>query len=458
MTETNSTEETYDDEIDLSSIVAVLWKRRKLIIFGTLGATLLSIGISLLLPRVYRSEGFYQLGNPRAKIVENENRSEGFYQLGNWTKMIVENEKSTTRKTAAIGVPVPLYKSSSTQLFNPNRFQLVASQDKSFKEEDLKEIAANFRTAEDISKWIKPVYAFSREDAREFTQLPTDESNSVIGLNLAYEADSPENAATYVSFFGKYIRDCFLYVTLSNYILDGYNGTVSAMNQNENRIISLQFELLQNTNKMKDIQAILSNYPESSKIDNRQLVSVQDGGSRFLSPVTQVVGIESTLADLRRALAVLERDREKLNVRADYFSRCYSELAKIGEHGETLFLLLKSTKDEVFKNKDLSKDAVKEVFNNLSIDLQTFDLTFFINSRFISGPTVPTVHIKPRKSIIVIASCFTSFFILVIFTFCFALVAEQQENDHVIPLVNCLTLWYVTVLQLGLGKIYGSSD
>ena len=86
MTETNSTEETYDDEIDLSSIVAVLWQRRKLIIFGTLGATLLSIGISFLIPRVYRSEGFYQLGNPTKKIVENENRGEGFYQLGNRDK------------------------------------------------------------------------------------------------------------------------------------------------------------------------------------------------------------------------------------------------------------------------------------------------------------------------------------------------------------------------------------
>jgi LPS O-antigen subunit length determinant protein (WzzB/FepE family) len=137
MKETGSTEETYDDEIDLNSIFAILWKRRKLIMLGTLGATLLSIGVSFLLPRVYRSEGFYQLGNP--------------------TKNISENEKSTTKKTASIGVPVPLYKGSSTQFFNPNRFQLIASQYKSFKKEDLKEIAADFRKAEDISKWIKPV-------------------------------------------------------------------------------------------------------------------------------------------------------------------------------------------------------------------------------------------------------------------------------------------------------------
>jgi LPS O-antigen subunit length determinant protein (WzzB/FepE family) len=404
MKKTNSTEELYADEIDFNSIFAVLWKRRKLIVLGTLGATLMSIGISFLLPQVYRSEGFYQLGNPTKNISDNE-------------KSTTKKTAPITKKTASIGVPVPLYKSSSTQFFNPNRFQLIAGQDKPFKEEDLREIATKFRQAEDIIKWIKPVYAFAKDDSREFTQMPQDESNSVIGLNLAYEANSPESASAYVSFFGNYIRNCLLYVTLYNYIMDGYSSTISQARKNENDIINIQFELLQNTNKMKDIRAILSEYPESAKIENRQLVSVQDGGSRFLAPVTQLVGIESNLADLRQDLAELERDREKLTARAEYFSRCYSELAKIGENGESLFLLLKSIKDEVFKNKDLGKDDVKEVFNNLTIDLQAFELNFFSNSRFISGPTVPMVHIKPRKSLIAIVSCFASFFFLIIGVF-----------------------------------------
>jgi LPS O-antigen subunit length determinant protein (WzzB/FepE family) len=404
MKETNSTKELYADQIDLSSIFSVLWKHRKLIVFGTLGATLMSILISFLIPRVYRSEGFYQLGNPTKKLTENE-------------KSTKKKTASITKKTASIGVPVPLYKSSSTQFFNPNRFQLIAGQDKSFKEEDLKKIAADFRKAEDINKWIKPVYAFAKEDAREFSQLPQDESNSVIGLNLAYEADSPENAYVYVSYFGKYIRDCLLYSTLYNYVMDGYSISISEMNKIENDIIDTKFQLLQNTNKIKDIRAILTNYPESAKIENRQLVSVQEGGDRFLAPVTQLVGIESTLSDLRRDLAELERDREKLTARAEYFSRCYSELPKIGEHGESLFLKLKSIKDEVFKNKDLSKDEVKEVFNNLTTDLQTFDFNFFSNSRFISGPTIPIMHIKPLKSLIAIVSCFASFFLLVILVF-----------------------------------------
>jgi hypothetical protein len=424
MKKTNSTGELYADQIDLSLIFSVLWKRRKLIVFGTLGATLMSIGISFLIPRVYRSEGFYQLGNPTKKLTEN-------------VKLKKDKTASITKKTASIGVSVPLYKSSSTQFFNPNRFQLIAGQDKSFKEEDLKKIAADFSKAEDINKWIKPVYAFAKEDAREFSQLPQDESNSVIGLNIAYEADSPENASVYVSYFGKYIRDCLLYSTLYNYVMDGYSISIFEMSKIENDIIDMKFQLLQNTNKIKDIRAILTNYPESAKIENRQLVSVQEGGDRFLAPVTQLVGIESTLSDLRIGLAELERDREKLTTRAEYFSRCYIELAKIGEHGELLFSLLKSMKEEVFKNKDLTKDEIKEVFNNLSIDLQTFDLNFFVNCRFISGPTILNTPVKPKKSVIVIVSYFVSFFVLVIFSF---VLHWWQNNKNAIMSSNSNSL------------------
>jgi hypothetical protein len=421
MTETNLTEKAYGYEIKFSSFFAVLWQHRKMIVFGTLGVTLLSVVISFFLPRIYRSEGFYQLGNP-AKRVENYDRT---------TKAIktTKIEKSIIKKVSPIGVPVPTYKSSSTQFFNPNRFQFIASQDKSFNEEDLREIAAEFKTAEDISKWIKPLYAFAKEDTREFAQLPQDESNSVLGLKLIYEADSPKNAYNFVCFFGNYIRDCMLYVTLYNYIMDGYSNTISELNINENNIINLQFELLQNNNKLKDIRAILSNYPESAKIENRQVVSVQEGGDRFLAPVAQLVGIESALADLRQDLAELEREKEKLTVRVEYFSLIHRELDKIGERGESLFLLLKSARDEVFKNKDLSNDTFKEVFNNLSIDLQGFDFIFFSNSRFVSGPTIPSVHIKPKKGLIGVATFFSSLFLFIVLSF---ILNWWQKNRNLI--------------------------
>lgn len=74
-----------------------------------------------------------------------------------------------------------------------------------------------------------------------------------------------------------------------------------------------------------------------------------------------------------------------------------------------IFSQLKSLKSDVFKNKDFSKGTVKEVCNDLSFGLQAFDLAFYTNSRFISGPTFSNQHIEPSKRNIVILTCFLSF-------------------------------------------------
>jgi hypothetical protein len=232
MADPTSPEGTYDDEIDLRLIFAVLWRQRKLIILGTLGATLLAIGISFLIPKVYRSEGFFQLGNPSYEFIEDD-------------------DKLKSEKPKPIGISIPIYKSSSSQFFNSNRLYIKAGQDKSFNEEDLTKIKDDLKSTADIAKWIKPVYSFAKEDAREFTQLPKDELNSVLGLNVSFEAYSPEKAAAHVSFLGNYARDCLMHFTLYNYIMDGFNDTTAATSKMENQIIEAQFQLQQNSKKGK---------------------------------------------------------------------------------------------------------------------------------------------------------------------------------------------------------------
>ena len=371
MSETVPNQRSNVDEIDLTAIFAIFWRHWKLILFGTLAVTLLAAALSFFIPKTFRSEGFYQ-----------------------------------------VSLSVPLYKKSAPQFANPNRFYLYASEEKSFSKEDLNNVKASFSTAAAIQKWIMPVYAIAKGDLGS----AKDESNSVLGLNLSYEADSPQKAYNFVRFFGQYVRDCLLYVSLYDYIKDEYSKIISELSKNENGIIVVQFDVLQNTKKMLDIKAILTKYPAAAKIENRQVVSVQEGGFRFLGPVTQLVGIESVLAEQRRSLAALEREKEKLLVRREYFSRCNDALNKSSKQGGMIFSQLKSIKVEVFNNKDFRKGTVKEVYNNLNIDLQTFDLAFFTNCRFISGPTFPDRHIKPRKSVIVIIACFLSFFFFMVLT------------------------------------------
>ena len=376
------------DEIDLGAILAALWKRKNLIIFGTLVVTFLAAAASYIIPKTYRSEAFYQLGD-------------GSVDKGN----MITN-----------GVPIPLYKSSSSQFSNPTRFQDYVSRNTSFADQEKQEISKKFTEAKDIQKWISPLYAFSKNDMRELAQVGKDQNNSVLGLNLAFEAKTPEQAARMVALFGEYVRDCLMYVTLFNYISGNAVDARTSLQENENALSAIRFALEQEQKKMVDIQAILRKYPDAANIENRQLVSIQEGGARFLSPVTQLVGIESTVADLRRKVDQLERDREKLTLRVEFFDLVQVALDQEGKQGEPLFQRFKAAETELFANKDLSRDTVREVFNNLNIDRQNFERTFYQSYRFVSDPTVPTQHIKPRKSKIVLAAFFVSAFFFLFLT------------------------------------------
>lgn len=400
--------DVYDEGFDLSALLAVPWKHRRLIGFGTLVVTLVAVVYSLLAPRVYLSEGFYQLGNPKTRE-DSKTRDDS----KTWDE---PKSRDDSKRADLIGIPIPLFKTSATQFSNPNRLQTFASQDQSLTEEDRQNIKRVFRTAADVNRWIRPVYAYARDDARDFVQLTKDD-NAAIGLNLTYEAASPQAASLYVGLLGRYVRDCLVYVTLFTYIMDESSDASSELSENENQTLNAQFALEQNVKKMRDIQAILAKYPESARIENRQLLSIQDGGYRYLSPVTQLVGIESAVADQRRRLASLDRTRERLMIRQRYFSRCIAEMKKIGVGGEEILQMLKTTRSQVFTETELAKGSVKEALNELLIDTERFELAFNTNCRFISGPTVPVRHIRPSGTAIVSSAFLASFVLLVLFAF-----------------------------------------
>jgi len=355
-------------EIDFSAVFAILWRRRRLVVLGTVIATILAAGMSLLIPRAYRSEAFYQLGSG--------------------------------------GVSIPLFKNSSSMFTNPNRFLSYAHSMKWFSDKENRRMAQQFQEAQHIQKWVDPLYAFSKEDQKQLAAVGSNMNNAVLGLNLAYEGMSPQKAARMVSFFGRYVRDCLMYVTLFNYISDNVSEAHIVLQKNENNLSENRFRFEQQEKKKEDIRAILGKYPDAARVEIRQLVSLQDGGARFLSPVTQLVGIESAMADLRREAAELRRNREKLQLRVEFFDAGKAALSQANEKGELLFQKLQTAHRELFAKKDLKRDPVREVFNELSVDQQSFDRTFNLAYRFISGPTVPTRHVKPHRAIIVLVSFF----------------------------------------------------
>lgn len=385
--------ETRPKEIDIPMALTMLWRRRKLIVLGTLAATLLVAILSFLIPRSYASEGFYQLGNPD------------------------KNATRATEETPEIGLPIPLFKKSVPEFFNPNRIARFAESWQTFNKEDLGRIKARFRTTDAIKAFIAPVYVYSKADTRELVQLPKNESNTVLGLMLNFNAKSKQQAYDGARFLGHFVRDCLMYVTLFDFIKNGYSNSISSLSANENQILEISFQIVQNTKKMSDIKDILTKYPEAQRMESRQVISVQEGGFRFLGPVTQLVGIESALADERRVLAELQRTKEMLGIEREFFMACNDVLNRSNRSGGRLFQDIKGLISSIFNKKDFRRDTVKEVFNKLQIKQQMFDLAFFTDCRFLSGPTYPERHSSPRRVQLIVLGGMLSFLFLVCLAF-----------------------------------------
>jgi capsular polysaccharide biosynthesis protein len=353
-------QKNHEDEIDLTEIFKVLWKRKKIIIWGTIILTLISIIISFLIPKTYKSDAFYVLSSSRA--------------LDQRSRALDQRTRELDRQLS-----VPEYKKYYSVFTNPEKF----------------------------IKYVK-----------HQKQLNYDDIESL------YEYSDPHKAKLYVGVISGFIKDSFMYGRIFDYIAENYNISNNDLKNYENSIIETNFSIEKTLNKRNNIKQILKKYPQSRSIEQRQLVSTEKGGYRYLSPIAQLVGIESTLADLKSDLEEHYRRKTLSSLKYAFFKEA-KKIMRSEKNGIKLFEKVYQLKDSFFKNLDLKNSVNKEVYNKIIIDLDNYHYLFYETIRFGSGPTLPDKPIKPNKKLIVVISFFLSFFIFIFSVF----IIEWWENN-----------------------------
>ncbi len=242
----------YNDEIDMVQLVKVLIKRKWLIAAGTLLVTLAALLISLLLPKVYKSDGFFQLSTGiDIDLTDLKDIQEVFKsELQSDTldvsllKDIVMNDFITGSSVTVKSLSIPDYKKYFSQFTNPQKFLgfLDRQQQKQKKPGDNNnirdELRESIRTTEDIAKWINPVYAYTKKDSKELAQISRDVKNFVLGVRIHGELRTPQKAQTFVSIIGTFIKDSILYGKLKDYIISESNKNQVETKKYENFILS----------------------------------------------------------------------------------------------------------------------------------------------------------------------------------------------------------------------------
>lgn len=424
----NSDERDERDELDLVQIVKVLIKRKWLIVAGTVLFTLGAVVITLLLPKVYESSGFFQLSQGMdvdladLKDIQDIFQEEKQSTMMDVTMMkdrLMENFLGSSGPLMVKTVFIPDYKRYLPQFTNPHQFLKFMEMKKASGDKNRENPGPVVHTAEDIAQWIEPVYAYSKTDTKELGQIARDAENFVVGVRISGEGLSPQKAKTFVSIIGDFMKDSILYGKLKDYIVSELSRSRTEFNKYDNFIIKDRFKLKQLSDKRDDIRDILKRYPgERDLMKFREVISLGDAGHRFLSPTIQLVGIESHMADINENLSKSKRNKAVAGLKLRFFREVKELLDNEAFSGpllaKCLELINAVSADQA--DQDVSEDIVREAKNDLSVDFNNF-AGFREGMQFISGPSLNEQPIRPRKALIAAIAFALGFFLFVFLAF-----------------------------------------
>jgi LPS O-antigen subunit length determinant protein (WzzB/FepE family) len=414
----------YNQEIDLVHLATVLVKRKWFVILSTCVFTLAALLVTFLLPKVYKSSGFFQLSRgmdidlKELKDIQDKIREDiQTEKLDNITMQnnLLLNELLQDTSLMMKNVSIPDYKKFESLFTNPQLFLRFINNLEKNGDKELGDIKNSIRTSEDISRWLEPVYAYSKKDLRDLAQSSKDVKNFVLGIRINGEQYSPQQAKTFVSIMGMFIKDSILYGKMADYIDTQLNRAKTQYNKNDNFIVNDEFKLKQLMDKRKYMESVLKKYPQSKEMLSRELYSLENSGHRYLSPTAQLVGIESHIADINQNLTQNRRNKELMGLKFDFFSKA-KEILTGEPFGQPLLAKVTQLKETFFGEKKLPPDISRQVKNDLAVDLDNF-MNLNAETEFISGPTLSKRPVKPRKVLIVAIAFAVGFFLSIFLAF-----------------------------------------
>lgn len=358
MQNTQPAGQTYDDEIDLRQLVGVLWRQKGMIAVSTLACATLGAGASLLSTK-YVSEGLFLI--PRTVSTDSYNQD----------------------VTVAQSITVDAFKRYESAFSNVSRMTAFLQEYADAQGSAVAALQQLGDAADVLSRAIQPEFAFTDKDARVFGVKGTP-SDALIGIRLRYEAHEPSESMP-VLLLAEYVRDTIIRVDMDSITLEQCARHRTREQELRNAQIANDFAIAQEEKRADTLRDIITRNPEAATSDNRQIVSLEKGSERFLSPAAQLVAAEIQIADMKLADVRRERDRIASALKRDYYCQARQSLQK-PTTGRAFLEELNNIQAAVFQNQDKAIDIVESTWNELDVKREHWINTYLQGMRFVTSP------------------------------------------------------------------------
>lgn len=241
--------------------------------------------------------------------------------------------------------------------------------------------------------WIDPIYRLSKRDAKELVSIKDSARLSdLVGYEISSSSSSPEVAREKVKFLVDYVFDASLKIQIDNYISDTLGAKKLLLNSALLERDTEAYNLSLLDNRLNDLKRLSVNYPTPANTSDRQILSIEKNGERYMPLPMQMIAVERERFDINEKLARTQRQVEGLPTEEAMLVEHEKIAQNISGGKELAEALIKDIQARVPKAKKGYETVAMLGYQD---KYSTMITGAFSPSRFIVSPTLP---VTPAKS------------------------------------------------------------
>jgi len=241
---------------------------------------------------------------------------------------------------------------------------------------------------EGLKKTIRPEFSLTDKDKKAFGFTSNNvESGTIIGLRLKVETSELSNGMPLV-LLGNYVKDSLLRLELENAINAQCLQNRSVVGSLRIAQIKDEFQTNLELSRAKTLRGLSGRGDEV-----RQLLSIDKGGERFLSPQAQLNAVEFKLSELKLAQVTRERELQQSALRQAYYCEAVNSLLKPVQASAHLEAF-QQIQEAVFKDQDKLNPIVDQTLTEINFQRDMWSNNYLRSIRFISPPELSESKVR----------------------------------------------------------------
>ena len=279
--------------------------------------------------------------------------------------------------------------------------------------------------------WHKPIPKVSKADAKELPdillQLEQEREKKVeatrgeldrkpvtvyLGLRLTHIASDPQQVANVASWLGEYFKDVATREAVREQVSRWKADNRQFSDRALERKLKFEFDIEQAQTRATSLKTIVAAYPDAARRDSQQVVDVRKDNEKFMSPMSQLIGAESEIIDIRARLQKLEREIEQQSFVKSLVLEADTAANKAQSGNDSVRQLSVVITEAI---KKVKTDAEREKLLSLAADLSQIAARFLSQAQFVAKPSVPSLSERPTPLMVTVLGALLAAFLAVVF-------------------------------------------